>query len=273
MNKMVCKAWLLLSAIFVVSEVSVTLAAEAPSAGDGQSLSEKATDPTAPLMAFYMADWFTPSFHHGNSDDRLNILMVRPVIPIPKTSIIPFAQIARLTLPYVTESPSKSGLADVLLFDLAIIDVPVIKGRIGVGPVVSFPTADPDILGSGQYSAGPAVGAVSQLGKLQLGALVQNLFSFAGEGSRAGVAQTLLQPIVNYSLPDAWHVGSGNMVFNMDWNEGKFTSIPLVASIGRVVKLGSIPANIALEPEYNLYHDGLSAEWTVRFSVTLLFPE
>lgn len=248
-------------------------AAEAPSAEGGQSLAEKATDPTAPLMAFYMADWFTPSFHHGNSDDQMNILMVRPVIPIPETRVIPFAQIARLTVPYVTESPSKSGLADVLLFDLAIIDVPLIKGRIGVGPVVSFPTADPDILGSGQYSAGPAVGGVSQLGKFQLGLLVQNLFSFAGENNRSSVSQTLLQPIVNYSLPDAWHIGSGNMVFNMDWKEGKFTSIPLVLNVGKVVKLGSIPANIAIEPEYNLYHDGLSAEWTVRFSVTLLFPE
>ncbi len=250
----------------------VTRGAEEQPAGGGQSLSEKATDPTAPLMAFYMADWFTPSFHHGG-DDRMNLLMVRPVIPIPKTSVIPFAQITRLTVPYVTESPSSSGLADVLLFDLAVFDVPALKGRVGIGPVVSFPTADPDILGSGQYSAGPAFGGVSQLGKFQLGVLVQNLFSFAGEGSRDSVSQTLLQPIVNYSLPDAWHVGSGNMVFNMDWKEGKFTSIPLVLNVGKVVKLGSIPANIAIEPEYNLYHDGLSAEWTVRFSVTLLFPE
>lgn len=244
---------------------------EKPATG-GQSLSEKATDPTAPLMAFYMADWFTPSFHHGG-DDRMNILMVRPVIPIPKTSVIPFAQIARLTVPYATESPSSSGLADVILFDLAIFDAPALKGRVGIGPVVSFPTADPDALGSGQYSAGPVIGSVSQFGKFQVGILVQNLFSFAGENSRSSVAQSLIQPIVNYSLPDAWHIGSGNSVYTLDWNDGKFTSIPLVMNVGKVVHLGPIPANIAVEPEYNLYHSGESAEWTVRFSVTLLFPE
>ena len=224
-------------------------------------------------MAFYLADWYTPAFHHGDSADRMNMLMVRPVIPIPATELLPFSQIARLTVPYVTDSPSGSGSADVLLFDLAMMDAPGLSGRIGVGPVLSFPTADPDILGSGKYSAGPALGLVSQLGKFQLGLLVQNLFSFAGDDDRSAVSQTMIQPIVNYSLPEGWHVGTGNMIFTMDWNENKFTSIPLVFNLGKVVKLGSIPVNIALEPEYNLYRDGLSAEWTVRFSMTLLFPE
>ncbi len=245
-----------------------------PPAAGGQSLSEKATDPTAPLMAFYLADWYTPALYNNNDGDQLNTAMARAVIPVPPMKLTPFSQIARLTVPYVAASPlKKTGLADIILFDLAVFDTPALKGRFGVGPVLSFPTADPDLLGSGKYSAGPAFGQVSQLGKLQLGLFVQNLFSYAGESERTYVSQSMIQPIVNYSLPDSWHVGTGNMIFNMDWNQGKFTSIPLVVSVGKVVQLGSIPANIALEPEYNLYDEGLSPEWTIRFSVTLLFPE
>ena len=49
---------------------------------------------------------------------------------------------------------------------------------------------------------GPAEGFVARSDKLMWGAFNQNLFTYAGNVYRENVNVSILQPIINYSLPD-----------------------------------------------------------------------
>ena len=92
------------------------------------------------------------------------------------------------------------GLGDI---QLSLFLSPAKSGALiwGIGPIFEFPTATDDALGSDKWSAGPSAAALTIQGPWVLGALVNPLWSFAGDDDRADVNQTLIQPIVNYNLP------------------------------------------------------------------------
>jgi len=58
-------------------------------------------------------------------------------------------------------------------------------GAVGMGPVISLPTASDDRLGAREVGRGPALGFTARSGKLLWGLFSQNLFSF-GRGRRPG---------------------------------------------------------------------------------------
>ena len=64
------------------------------------------------------------------------------------------------------------------------------------------------MLGQGKWGAGPTAAALTIQGPWVIGALINNVWSFAGDGDRKAVNQMLLQPIVNYNLPGGWYVNS-----------------------------------------------------------------
>lgn len=118
--------------------------------------------------------------------------------------------IARATLPIPTHTPSdEHGLGDLVLFDLIVFNEP--WGRWGLGPVMLFPTASDDALGSDKWAMGPAIGFAARRPGLLWGAVNQNLFSFAGNDHREDVDVSILQPIVSYfAITVASHSDIGN---------------------------------------------------------------
>lgn len=63
----------------------------------------------------------------------------------------------------------------------------------GVGPTISYPSASDPALGSGKWSAGPTVVALTMPGPWVLGILANNIWSFAGPSDRAPVNQLMAQ--------------------------------------------------------------------------------
>jgi hypothetical protein len=57
----------------------------------------------------------------------------------------------------------------------------------GAGPVLQFPTATDMAIGSGKWAAGPAGVALVMNGHWVVGALANNIWSYAGDNSRADV--------------------------------------------------------------------------------------
>ncbi len=66
-------------------------------------------------------------------------------------------------------------------------------------------------------------GADSNSGLLW-GLFNQNLFSFAGDGDRDDVDVSIIQPILSYSLPKHWSVGTSEMNITYDWNENDWVA-------------------------------------------------
>ena len=113
-----------------------------------------------------------------------------------------------------------------------------------MGPILQFPTATDDSLGQGKWGAGPTAVALTVHGPWVLGALINNVWSFAGDSDRRDVNQMLIQPFVNYNLPDAWYVVTAPII-TADWeaeSDDRWT-VPLGAGVGKIVRLGKLPVN------------------------------
>ncbi len=234
---------------------------------DGQSLEQAANDPTASLMSVQIQNLYSGEYYNLK-DESGNTILLRSAVPFTTGSL---KHIARGTLPFVTHSPSgKSGLSDLTLFDLIAFDQP--WGRWGVGPVMLFPTATDEQLGTGKWAVGPAVGFVARSQKLMWGLFNQNLFSFAGDGQREEVKVSTLQPIINFSLPDKWSIGASEMNVTYDWVKSNWTVLPLGVKVAKLVKFGNLPLQFSGSYEYNFADDFVAPQWAVNFTVKFLFP-
>ena len=218
-------------------------------------------------MSVQIQNLYSGAYHNLN-DESGNTILLRSAMPFTTG---PLKHIARVTLPIVTSSPSgKSGLGDLVLFDLIVFDQP--WGRWGVGPVMLIPIASNDLLGADKWAAGPAIGFVARSKKLMWGLFNQNLFSFAGNDDREDVNVSILQPIINYSLPDKWSIGTSEMNVTYDWKKSHWTALPLGVKLAKLVKFGKLPVQFSGAYEYNFADRYVAPMWTANFTVKFLFP-
>lgn len=233
----------------------------------GQSLSEAASDPTASIMSFQLQDYYTYSYHNAPDADG-NVLQFRAAIPFALGGT---SNIARLTLPYVTESPGGiSGLSDTTLFNLTTFDRS--WGRWGVGAVALLPTGE-DGLSTEKWGLGPAAGFTARGNGILWGLFNQNIFTVGGDDSRPDVNVSIIQPIFNYSLPNGWSVGTSEMSITYDWDGGEFVSLPLGVKVAKLTKIGNQRVQLIGSYEKNFYDTGVTADETLQFTVKLLVSQ
>ncbi|HEX8814764.1 MAG TPA: neuromedin U [Terriglobales bacterium] len=146
----------------------------------------------------------------------------------------------------------------------------------GAGPALLLPTATDDVLGTGKWCAGPSFVALVQPGHFTIGALVSNLWSFAGSSSRADVNTMTLQYFVNYNLKKGWYLTSAP-ILNANWNapgNGNVWLVPFGGGVGRIFKIGPQPVNGSVSAYYNVTRPDTipSPTWQLRLQLALLYP-
>jgi hypothetical protein len=166
------------------------------------------------------------------------------------------------------------GLAD---FTDAILYTPTkSKGLMwGVGGLFGFPTATNDVLGSGKWSAGPAVRLGYQSGPWRLGLLVGNRWSFAGDSDRAEVNQLMARGLVRCRLGKGWFFIYAPII-TANWNASSDQRwlVPLGGGIGKSFKLKQTPLNISLQAYGNaLKPDGApDSVFRIAFGIPFRVP-
>jgi hypothetical protein len=143
----------------------------------------------------------------------------------------------------------------------------------GVGPSVNLPTATSSVIGSGKLSVGPAAVGLVMPKPWVIGLLARQLFSIAGPNGRADVNQTLLQPFVNYNLPDGWYLSS-SPVITANWSAASSQrwSVPIGGGGGKIFKIGGQPINASLQAYNYVERPAAGPRWALRFQVQFLFP-
>jgi len=207
-------------------------------------------------------------------DRTQHILNIQPVYPVTVGSL---NLINRLIMPVLYQPVGRDdgefGLGD---FQYTLFLAPAKSGKIiwGAGPALSLPTATDDMLGTGKWSAGPAAVVLTMPGHWVLGALVQNLWSFAGEGDRPEVNSLLIQPFVNYNLKQGWYL-SYSPVITANWkaDSGDRWTVPVGAGVGKIFKIGKQPLNASVGAYYNVVKPEGGADWNLRFQVQFMFPK
>jgi len=240
---------------------------------DEGDLVKKTLNPVADLISLpfqYNAD-----FGIGPKSASNSVLNIQPVIPISLNQ--DWNLISRTILPVIyAGSPangvsSEWGLGDTSE-SLFLSPKQTVGGWIlGAGPVVLFPTATNDALGSGKWGLGPTAVALRQENGWTYGILANQIWSFAGDGNRRSVNATFLQPFIAYSFPTFTSIVI-NTESTYDWSRNQWT-IPLNLDVTQVLKIGNQPVSMQIGPRYYADRPSGGPTWGLRFNFTLLFPK
>jgi hypothetical protein len=197
-----------------------------------------------------------------------------------------WALLNRLTipLPYLPanaiedKTGSMSGLGDIEYTGFFARDESKRRFKLigGVGPTFILNTATDDRLGAGKWSVGPTLALISIPDPWVVGAVIRNLWSFAGDHQRPKVNQFLLQPFVNYNFPNGWYLTSTPAI-TANWEaEDKRNrwTVPIGGGIGKVMFRGERrPINIKLQGFYFLEKPDRGPDWTLQLQFQILFPD
>jgi hypothetical protein len=238
-------------------------------------LAKKTQNPVSDLISLPFQNNF--NFGVGPGNGLQWVLNIQPVAPVPiseKWNLINRPIIPLICQPELsTGAGSEFGLGDIQYQGYLSPAQPG-KWIWGAGATLSFPSATSSVLGAGKWSAGPGVVVLAMPGNFVLGALVNNIWSYAGWGGR-DVNQMLLQPIINYNLPKGWYLSSIPII-TADWEaegDNRWT-LPVGGGFGKILKVGKLPINTQLQAFYNVEKPAATgAEWQLRFQFQFLFPK
>jgi len=164
----------------------------------------------------------------------------------------------------------QDGLSDIVQSFFFSPKEPVGGWILGFGPVLLYPSATDDKLGTEKWAAGPTALALQQNGGWTYGVLANHLWSYAGNEDRRSVNATFVQPFINYVTKTKTTFGL-NAESTYDWNDSQWT-VPVNATVSQLVKVGKLPVQFTVGGRY--YAEGPSGapEWGLRFVITPLFP-
>ncbi len=241
-----------------------------------EEMAKAAQNPVADLISLPFQN--NTNFGFGPDDDIQNVLNIQPVIPFHLSEN--WNLITRTIVPLINQPEVVQGTGDE--FGLGDINFTAFfspknptKGIIwGAGPIFTFPTATDEKLGSEKWSLGPSAVALTIQGPWLFGALINNVWSFAGDDDRDDVNAMLVQPFVNYNLPNGWYLVSSPIITaNWEAASGNTWSVPLGGGVGKIFRIGNQPVNAQIQAFYNVEKPELVGDWTLRFQLQLLFPK
>ncbi len=266
------------SAVRAVALAASIFAACTPNALAQQSsadLAKKLSNPVAALISVpfqYNYDEDTGADRDGHK----HVLNIQPVVPI--TLDQDWNLISRTIVPVVDQhgggdEGSHSGLGDITQSFFFSPAKPTAGGLIwGVGPVLYLPTGSDDALSARKWGLGPTAVLLKQDGPWTYGVLANHIWSVAGDGDRASINSTFLQPFLSHTTADAWTF-TLNTESTYDWRARQW-AVPVNAMVTKLLAVGGHPLSIGGGVRY--WADSGEAGprgWGVRLVVTLLFPK
>ena len=226
-------------------------------ADGGQDLAKQSQNPVADVVSVPFES--NVLFGLGPSDSSAYVLNVKPVYPlrIGKLNLI-----NRLILPVIYAEGQDVTLTDdqaqllgfggeIRLANGSAFGLgdttyqaffsPAEPGAViwGIGPALVLPTATDSRFASDKWSAGLSAVALAMPGRWVVGALVQNVWSFAGDGDANDVNQFMVQPFANYNLDNGWYLNTSPVITaNWEADGADQWTVPMGMGVGRLVRHG-----------------------------------
>jgi len=262
-----------LGAVILAAGALLAQDATKPASDEAAELAKKLSNPVAALISVPFQNNF--EFGGGPKDDGFRYLLnFQPVVPISLNTN--WNLISRTILPIINQdnlvnNSSQSGLGDITQSLFFSPKEPTHGGWIwGAGPAFLIPTATDDLLGTEKFGLGPTAVLLKQEHGWTYGALVNQIWSVAGNDNRDNVSSTFLQPFLSFTTKKQTTF-TLNTESSYDWEHSQWT-VPINLMVAQLVKIGHTPVQFQLGAKY--YADGptSSPDWGIRFAVFLLFP-
>jgi hypothetical protein len=144
----------------------------------------------------------------------------------------------------------------------------------GLGADLQAPTATEPGLGTGKWSAGPAVGLIYINGPWVNGMLAHHVWSFAGGQDRDAVSQSTLEPVISYNFDSGWYLAFDSTM-TADWNApaDKRWTIPVGLDAGKTFQVGERSVSVQFGTYYNAERAEGAERWLIRFQISFVYPK
>jgi hypothetical protein len=246
-------------------------------ADDNAELAKATQNPIAALISLPIQVNYDKNL--GAQDDGKKLLAnLQPVIPFSINE--DWNLISRTILPLIDQKDiapagamDKSGIGDVTQSLFFSPKKPTADGWVwGVGPVVLLPTASDKLLGSEKWGLGPTAVLLRQRDGWSYGALVNHIWSVAGDSDRNDISSTYLQPLLSYTTKTYTSFGI-NTESTYDWKTSQWT-VPVNFAVTQMMRVGGQALTVSAGARYwvDAPKDGPEG-WGFRLALTLLFPK
>jgi len=259
---------------------SAPASAETAAAAGGQSDQAIAMAALNPVAAMYSLP-LQYNYDHEigpQEDGHKNLVNVQPVLPFSIGQ--DWNLISRTILPVVWQqdifpgSGSQSGIGDITQSFFFSPKSPTDSGWIwGAGPVFYLSTASDDLLGAEKWGAGPTAVFLKQTHGWTFGALLNQIWSFAGSSNRSNISTTYMQPFVSYTTKSLTTFAV-NTESTYNWEADKDQwSVPINFMVTQFFKVGKQRVTLQGGARYwATTPDSGPHGWGARVTLTFLFP-
>jgi hypothetical protein len=251
------------------------LAEDKPDAEGAEKLLKDTQNPVASLISVPVQN--NANFNLGPADRTQDILNIQPVIPVGLSK--DWNLIVRWITPVVWQPvPTQKNIGVYGLGDMVptFFLSPAKPGALiwGIGPAFQLPTAANFDTGQGKFGVGPSIVLLTQPGHWTIGVLANNVWSVGGPMGRPRSNQFLMQYFINYNLEKGWYLTTSPIV-TANWRASKGDEwvAPVGGGVGRVCRLGPMPANITVQFYGNAVRPAGSSPWGMRLQMAFLFPK
>ncbi len=253
-------------------------AASGTAARADESLDElnlKSSNPIADLVSVPFQNNFNFNYGPGSGSDQGELrynLNFQPVVPISLNDHLNL--ITRTIVPVIaTPYPSDTtGMGDINFS--AFFSPKRESGLIwGLGPILQFNTATNDSLGSGKWAIGPTAVFLYQEGKLQAGALIYQLWSYAGDSARPPLSTFQFQPFMSYVIGRGLSLtASSQSIATWHSPSGQKWTVPLGGGINQVLVIKKTPITFGVQYFTNVVHPDIGPTSQLRVTISFLYP-
>lgn len=263
MNKFLCLG------LVGVFSVASTMAQEEKKEGASAA---QANNPLANMTALNFHNYYVPKLTDAPGDAYLNTTWVRFAKPFSSGKLllrvsVPMSTVALPDVGGVVNA--ENGLGDINAFmSYNFISKP--NMTVGIGPMLTAPTASDDLLGTGKWQVGFAfVAFVVKSPEFQLGGLVTWQTSIAGDDERSSTNNSALQPFYFWQLGKGAYL-RGAPIWYFDFKNSAY-SVPIALGIGKVFKVENTVFNCFVEPQYSMLHKGTQPQFQLFMGINLQF--
>ncbi len=232
----------------------------------------QANNPLANMTAISLHNYYIPKLTDAPDDAYMNTSWVRFAKPLAGGKLLMrvSAPLNTIAMPDETGTVnSLNGLGDINAF-VAYTFISNGKTTLGAGPIVTMPTATEEELGTGKWQGGvTAVAYFIPSAQFQFGGLISWQASFAGQSDRENTNNLAIQSFYFWQLGKGTYL-RGAPVWYFDLKQDAY-SVPFALGIGKIVRLGNTTANLFIEPEYAMLHQGTQPQFQLFMGMNFQF--
>ena len=257
--------------VAVASTVSANVFADAAT-----ELAKKTQNPVSDLISVPFEN--NANFNAGPDNKVLNVLNIKPVVPIKLTdnwNLINRAIIPLISQPGVDGTPigRKNGVGD-LTYQGFFSPNPKPGGLIwGVGPQIQIPTHSNSRLGNQRWAAGPNVVVLDIGKKVVKGFLLSQIWDVTNSRDE-DISMLTFQPFYNYNFGKGWYAVS-NPVITANWEaDGSDQwTVPIGGGVGKITHWGKQAVNLRLAAFGNVVKPTYGSDYNIQLTVQFMFPK